>query len=268
MTSPTQFNYLQAMGIPVWVSRDLVVDVNEINIDTDELLDKDKQPCPDSAQDVLQSLNQQPNQSEAAARVAKSVESSVATRQGSPSLKDGLSNQIGKTSLHWLFATGNQSASWMIVGQSPDSNESSTNQPYPFDAGELLNNMLRAVGLQQPREEAYLLNVVHAPVKTTPAMEEEANKALNQQLITLIEQVNPKMLLLVGQLAAQNLLQTKEPLARIRAKQFQGDEIVCLPGSDIPVVTTYYPSYLLNKPQDKRKAWEDLKLAMRILSSE
>ena len=76
------------------------------------------------------------------------------------------------------------------------------------------------------------------------------------------------MLLIVGQLAAQNLLQTKEPLARIRAKQFQDENIVRLPGSEIPVVTTYYPSYLINKPQDKGKAWQDLKLAMRILQAD
>ncbi len=265
MTSPTQFNYLQAMGIPVWVSRDLVVDVDEVNINTDELLDKDKEPCPDSAQDVLQSLTQQPAQSDVVESKAETAETSQPALVAS--LKDDFSQQIGKTSLHWLFATGNPSASWMVVGQSPDRHESPANQPYPHDTGELLSNMLRAVGLQQPREDAYLLNVVHAPVKTTPSVEEEATRALYQQLVKIIKQVNPEILLIVGQLAAQNLLQTKEPLARIRAKQFQDENIVRLPGSEIPVVTTYYPSYLINKPQDKGKAWQDLKLAMRILQA-
>ena len=253
------------MGIPVWVSRDLVVEIDEININTDELLDKDKQPCPDSAQDVLQSLSQQAVEPDTVSRAETSIDNQQIPP---PSLMDELSNQIGKTALHWLFATGNQSASWMVIGQSPDINESPVNQPYPGDSGELLSNMLRAVGLQQPREEAYLLNVVHAPVKPTPGMEDEANKALHQQLIKIIKQVKPNMLLIVGQLAAQNLLQSKEPLARIRARQFQEDNIVRLSGSEIPLVTTYYPSYLLNKPQDKGKAWEDLKLAMRILQAE
>ncbi len=83
---------------------------------------------------------------------------------------------------------------------------------------------------------------------------------LNQLLVNKIKEINPRIILVVGQIAAQNLLNTKEPLARLRTKTHH------LPATDIPLVVTYYPSYLLSKPKDKRKAWGDLQLAMQLLT--
>jgi DNA polymerase len=75
-----------------------------------------------------------------------------------------------------------------------------------------------------------------------------------------IELVNPSLILVVGRIAAQNLLQTTEPLARLRGKQHRA------PVSGTPVVVTYHPAYLLRQPADKRKAWQDLLFAREVSS--
>jgi len=80
---------------------------------------------------------------------------------------------------------------------------------------------------------------------------------LNQNIVLMINRVKPKVILLVGQIAAQNLLANKDPLIIMRSKVHQLSEL------NIPSIVTYYPSYLLHKPIDKRKVWEDLKLAMK-----
>jgi len=117
---------------------------------------------------------------------------------------------------------------------------------------------LRAVGLENPRESAYLINTIKSSMQ---AVEPDSVAELNQLLTKKILEIKPKVILVVGQLSAQNLLQSKEPLARLRAKALKHPE------TDTDMVVTYYPSYLLSKPMDKRKAWEDLKLAMRLLEA-
>ena len=89
---------------------------------------------------------------------------------------------------------------------------------------------------------------------------EKSKSDLNGILQDCIKQVQPKIIVIVGQLAAQNVLQSDEPLARLRGKPYT------LPESNTHVVVTYYPSYLLSKPMDKRKAWDDLKLAVSLIT--
>ncbi len=103
-----------------------------------------------------------------------------------------------------------------------------------------------------------MINVIKASMQ---AIVSESIGELNQILSDKIKVVNPKMILIVGQLSAQNVLQSKEPLARLRAKEQKHAET----GTNI--VVTYYPTHLLSKPIDKRKAWDDLKLAMRLIDA-
>ena len=265
MTSPTQLKYLDAIGIPVWVSRDIVVTLDasqsSSTSDSPDALSKQAQPSSgaDSVESILQSLNQ-PSESTVQSRPAPPVEvpptQSHSPQKATVNTSTPTQNEVARTTSHIVYACGSLQADWMIIGESPELNDDRTNQPYSGDSGILLENMLRAVGLENPRNDAYMINVIKASMQ---AIEPESIGELNQILNNKIKEVKPKMILIVGQLSAQNVLQSKEPLARLRAKAQKHPET----GTNI--VVTYYPTHLLSKPIDKRKAWDDLKLAMRLI---
>jgi len=258
------------MGIPVWVSRDLVLDLNAAVISLDN--NQQKQAATTASGDfqpkashkhvdsLLHDLNTQTQQTSRTAPTHKINNQGItATTPVAPIVKKHIEKQateIARTDLHTVYACGDLNADWMVIGESPDISTNGQEQPYPGDSGILLSNMLKAIGIHDPRKNAYLVNIL----KTTIQEKTEADSAqLNSLLLERIQQVKPKILLVVGQIAAQNLLKTKEPLIRLRGKQ------QTLPNTQIPLVVTYYPSYLLSKPIDKRKAWEDLKLAMMTI---
>lgn len=262
MTSPSQLKYLDAIGIPVWVSRDIVMeavaeDANVAVAHSNDAPINNPAGTGSSVESILQDLNQQTTA--AIPEIPK-----ISPVQINPSfsvMEDDASpaaNEIARTSSHIVYGSGNLQADWMVIGESPEINDNRQNQPYAGEPGVLLCNMLRAVGLENPRESAYLVNVIKSSMQ---AIESSSTGELNQMLSNKISEIKPKMILVVGQLSAQNLLQSKEPLARLRAKAQKH------PQSDTNIVVTYYPSYLLSKPMDKRKAWDDLKLAMQLLSS-
>lgn len=247
------------MGIPVWVSRDLVVEklpeVEEVasgDGHVDGILhDLEIQQTPADIQRVSA-----PEKATSIAPVAPTL----ATPELNKQPLELQTNEIGRTTLHTLYACGSLQADWLVIGESPEINSDRQNQPFAGEAGILLSNMLRAVGIDNPRDNAYLINILKDSVQSNTELMQQSNNELHQLLLQKIQQIKPKMLLVVGQLAAQNLLKSKEPLARLRAKEHR------LVDTGIPLVVTYYPSYLLSKPLDKRKAWEDLKLAMQLLS--
>lgn len=165
---------------------------------------------------------------------------------------------ISKTRTRAVFGAGNQQADWMIIGEAPGANEDRQGEPFVGKAGQLLNNMLTAIGLS--RDSVYIANVLKCrpPNNRDPKPEEVAN--CRAYLERQIELVNPALILVVGRIAAQNLLQTREPLARLRNREHLA------PLTRTPVVVTYHPAYLLRQPADKRKAWQDLQFARKIAS--
>ena len=166
---------------------------------------------------------------------------------------------LAKTRTQAVFGTGDVQARWMIIGEAPGADEDRSGEPFVGRAGQLLNNMLAAIGL--PRESVYIANVLKCrpPNNRDPKVDEAAN--CRGYLERQIELVNPTLILVVGRIAAQNLLHTDAPLARLRGKQHRA------PVSGTPVVVTYHPAYLLRQPADKRKAWEDLQFAREILAT-
>jgi uracil-DNA glycosylase family 4 len=152
-----------------------------------------------------------------------------------------------------VFGVGNRSADWMVIGEAPGADEDAQGEPFVGRAGKLLNAMLLALNL--PREQVYIANILKCrpPGNRDPQPEEAAQ--CRSYLRRQIELVAPKIILTVGRIAAQNLLQTEETIGRLRGKVHR------YPEAGTPVVVTYHPAYLLRKPGDKRKAWDDLKLA-------
>jgi uracil-DNA glycosylase len=161
---------------------------------------------------------------------------------------------------HTVFGTGDEQADWMVVGEAPGDPEDRQGEPYLGDAGRLLDNMLRAVGRSrtgQGNQAAYVAHVLKCrpPTSRNPLPAEVALCA--QYLARQVALVQPKVILAMGPLAAQALLQSQEPIGKLRGRvhQHQG----------IPVVVTFPPSFLLRTPINKGKAWADLCLAMEQL---
>jgi len=158
-----------------------------------------------------------------------------------------------QTRTQTVFGVGNRQAEWLVIGEAPGAEEDRQGEPFVGRAGQLLNSMLLAIGL--PRETVFIANVLKCrPPGNRDPKPEEVSSCL-PFLSAQIALLKPKIMLAVGRIAAQNLLATDAPLARLRGKVHRfGD-------ANTPLVITYHPAYLLRTPADKRKAWEDLKFA-------
>jgi DNA polymerase len=167
--------------------------------------------------------------------------------------------ELHKQRTQAVFGVGNHSAQWLIIGEAPGADEDRQGEPFVGRAGKLLDNMLLAIGLK--REEVYIANIVKCrpPNNREPAPEEAQSCA--PYLARQIALIKPKIILAVGRVAAQNLLKTDRPVGTLRGKRFYYDE------TDIPIIVTYHPAYLLRSPQEKRKAWHDLLFARQVFSS-
>jgi len=156
-----------------------------------------------------------------------------------------------------VFGVGNERARLMIVGEAPGENEDLQGEPFVGQAGKLLDNMLRAIGLTRaddtPERQVFIANTLKCrpPRNRNPDPAETAMCApfLERQ----IELVQPRLLLAMGRFAAQSLLRTDEPIGKLRGRvhRWRG----------IPVVVTYHPAYLLRSLAEKARAWDDLCLA-------
>ena len=158
-------------------------------------------------------------------------------------------------------------ADWLVLGEPPDDNEERLGAPFVGQAGQLLDNMLKAVGVQRggvDARAAYLSNVV----KCRPAV---ARNPQPQDLATCenylrreVALVQPKVILALGRFAAQALLQGSVPdVATIPLGKLRG-QVYRYQG--VPVIVSYPPAYLLRTPQDKARAWADWCLALSVLS--
>ena len=152
-----------------------------------------------------------------------------------------------------VFGVGNENADWMVIGEAPGAEEDRRGEPFVGAAGQLLNAMLKAIGLE--REAVYIANILKSrpPGNRDPKPEEVAAcfPYLNRQIAL----IRPKLILAVGRIAVQNLLGTTAPLGRLRGQVHTFGEL------STPLIVTYHPAYLLRTPSEKRKAWEDLKFA-------
>ena len=162
--------------------------------------------------------------------------------------------RLHQTRTQTVFGVGDRHARWMVIGEAPGADEDAQGEPFVGRAGQLLNAMLRGMGLR--REQVYIANVLKCrPPQNRDPLEDETVQCLpylRQQIIG----VQPKLLLAVGRVAAQALLATHTPIGQLRGSVHEY--------AGLPLVVTYHPAYLLRSPTQKRKAWEDLLLAQRV----
>ena len=155
-----------------------------------------------------------------------------------------------------VFGVGPQRADWMVIGEAPGENEDLQGEPFVGQAGKLLDNMLRAAGLDR-RRNVYVANVLKCrpPGNRNPEPQEVAQcEPFLRRQVALVQ---PRVILAMGRFAVQTILQSQEPVGRLRGRvhRYEG----------VPVVVTYHPAYLLRNLQDKAKAWSDLCLAMDLM---
>ncbi len=239
--SERRLAYLNAMGIEVWVPRDPVaqaidavvpVELAEPTIpvggNTSQLRADTNLPISDLPLDALRT------------QVAQCT-----------------ACELHASRTQTVFGVGNPQAEWMIVGEAPGADEDRQGEPFVGRAGQLLNAMLKAVGLE--RGDVYIANILKCrpPGNRDPQPEEAAQCTpfLNRQ----IELIQPRLILAVGRVAAHHLLQTDVSLAKLRGSVHRYD------ATGSPVVVSYHPAYLLRSPKEKRKAWEDLQFARQAI---
>jgi DNA polymerase len=154
-----------------------------------------------------------------------------------------------------VFGDGDPNARLMFVGEGPGADEDAQGLPFVGRAGQLLNNMISAMGLG--REQVYIANVVKCrpPGNRTPEPE-EANTCV-PFLFRQIDVVRPQVLVALGATAVTYLLGQRQPLAGLRGRvhAFRGTQLI----------VTYHPAFLLRDPRQKKEAWADLQIAMREL---
>ena len=157
-----------------------------------------------------------------------------------------------------VFADGSPEARLMFVGEGPGADEDAQGLPFVGRAGQLLNNMIAAMGLK--REDVYIANVVKCrpPGNRTPEPE-EANTS-SPVLFRQIDAVRPEVIVALGATAATYLLGQRQPLAGLRGRvhSFRSSKLI----------VTYHPAFLLRDPRQKKEAWADLQIAMRELGLE
>ncbi|MGR8981486.1 MAG: uracil-DNA glycosylase [Gammaproteobacteria bacterium] len=232
MDNATRLQYLEAMGIPVWVLRTPV--------------------CLHRAEEGEKISGIDPPSIVAYSDESTSIEEKWELLQAEVA-QCRKCGGLCETRTQTVFGSGNKNADWMLIGEAPGQQEDLQGQPFVGAAGQLLTEMLRAIGLS--RDEVYITNILKCrpPGNRDPKPDEAAicRDYLNRQ----IELIQPKIIMAIGRIAAQSLLATDEPLSKLRGKVHSFNQT--------PVVVVYHPAYLLRNLTDKKKAWQDLQLAMQ-----
>ena len=155
-----------------------------------------------------------------------------------------------------VFGVGDTQPDWLIVGEAPGENEDLQGEPFVGQAGKLLDNMLKSIGLERGRK-VYIANVLKCrpPGNRNPQPDEVAQ--CEPFLRRQVELLRPRIILAMGRFAAQTLLASTEPIGKLRGRPYEY--------LGVPVVATYHPAYLLRNLPDKAKAWADLCLAQELM---
>jgi len=218
--------YLQAMGIQQWLPRAETADGEAVG-------------CVPAAAGQAGSEPVSPDWSALQAQVANSTLC-----------------RLHESRTRTVFGTGNREADWLIIGEAPGADEDRQGEPFVGRAGLLLNEMLFAAGYR--REDVYIANILKCrpPDNRNPRPDEVACcHGYLQQQVGLIQ---PRIILAVGGIAAHNLLNTDTPVGKLRGVLHHYGE------TNIPLVVTYHPAYLLRSPLEKRKVLKDLQFALEV----
>jgi uracil-DNA glycosylase family 4 len=154
-----------------------------------------------------------------------------------------------------VFGVGNPHAELMFIGEAPGADEDQQGEPFVGRAGQLLNNMIKAMGIQ--RKDVYIANIIKCrpPGNRTP--EREECETCSPFLMRQIAAIKPKVIVALGAVAAKTLLAINAPMSELRGRWFD------FRGTKLAV--TYHPAFLLRDPRQKKETWKDLQMVMKDL---
>jgi DNA polymerase len=246
MHEQLRHQYLQAMGIQLWESREQII---QIEAGPKPVPVAEQPPAPNDVPTAEQ------------AEVGSAV---VPVFEDWQSLTSAIQNctqcAFSESRTNVVVGSGNQQADVLFIGEAPGAEEDKAGQPFVGSAGQLLTEMLKAIGFE--RQQVYIMNMLKCrpPGNRDPEASEIA--ACSTYLQQQIQWIQPRIIVALGRIAAQQLLKSHQNLGALRGKMHQ------LPDSQIPVMATYHPAYLLRSPSQKRKSWEDLCALMNFLEDD
>jgi uracil-DNA glycosylase len=159
----------------------------------------------------------------------------------------------GRTNL--VFGVGNVNADLMFVGEGPGADEDAQGEPFVGRAGQLLNNMISAMGIE--REDVYIANVVKCRPPSNRTPEKDECDTCSPFLMRQIDVIQPKVIVALGAVAAKNLLAVNDSMSNLRGRWYDF--------RNSKLLVTYHPAYLLRDPRQKKEAWKDLQMVMKFL---
>ena len=168
----------------------------------------------------------------------------------------------GRTKI--VFGIGNPRAELMFVGEGPGADEDAQGEPFVGRAGQLLNNMIKAMGLR--REDVYIANIVKCRPPGNRQPERDEAETCSPFLMRQISVIKPRVLVALGATAAKNLLAMNAPMTELRGRWYDFKPVGSdrsWPGARLAV--TYHPAFLLRDPRQKGEAWKDLQMVMKYL---
>ena len=208
-------------------------------------------------------MTQQPSEYQPSLDVSGDADSRITRimRMDWPTLEESVAGctacPLSQSRTQTVFGVGDPAADWLFAGEGPGAEEDAKGEPFVGQAGMLLDNMLKSIGLKRG-ENVYITNVVKCrpPDNRTPKPGEVA--ACAPYLDRQIELIQPKLIVALGKVAAQRFLDTDQSIASLRGAVHAYQTI--------PLIVTYHPAYLLRNLADKAKAWEDLCFAVNTMS--
>ena len=171
----------------------------------------------------------------------------------------------GRTKI--VFGVGDPRAELMFVGEGPGADEDAQGEPFVGRAGQLLNNMIKAMGLR--REDVYIANIVKCRPPGNRQPERDEAETCSPFLMRQISAIKPRVLVALGATAAKNLLAMNAPMTELRSRWYDFKPVGSdrsWPGARLAV--TYHPAFLLRDPRQKGEAWKDLQMVMKYLGIE
>jgi DNA polymerase len=154
-----------------------------------------------------------------------------------------------------VFGVGNPNADLMFIGEAPGADEDEQGEPFVGRAGQLLNNMIKAMGLR--REDVYIANIIKCRPPNNRTPERDECDTCSPFLMRQVQVIGPKAIVALGAVAAKTLLAVNASMTELRGRwyDFRGTKLA----------VTYHPAFLLRDPRQKKEAWKDLQMVMREL---
>jgi len=254
MLTRRQRHCLNAIGITPWQTRPAADLAPGVSLVAESIVDD---IAPPSISSVPDKVAHQPAARETfSATVAQDFELS-----DWPSLLQSIEAcqncTLAQSCTRKVAGKGFQQADLLIVGEAPGHDEDLQGLPFVGRAGQLLDKMLQAIDLDP--KQVYITNILKCrPPNNRDPLAQEV-QSCSQFLQAQMALIKPRVILSVGRISAQNLLQDSSPVGKLRGITHT------LPGTDIPLIVTYHPAYLLRSPAEKGKVWQDLKTLKRLL---